>query len=190
MSLLSYYTIDSDDWEFFQTKVEKVELAFSKKFSEIIYRVGRKKRPAIERFRSNDIMFIRIDSILSSIHKRNQEKKRKQQEKKEQAKIARSKVKVGDLFYTSWGYDQTNVSFFKVIERVSPAKAKIIEIGSFLEENQAYMSGTKTPNPEKEIGDSKICLINSFGNLSKADEYDHDAYPTTPEKSHYVSWYG
>ena len=24
-------------------------------------------------------------------------------------------VKVGDIFYTSWGYDQTNVEFFKVV---------------------------------------------------------------------------
>ena len=26
-----------------------------------------------------------------------------------------TKVAVGDVFYTSWGYDQTNVEFFKVV---------------------------------------------------------------------------
>jgi len=29
--------------------------------------------------------------------------------------IEKQEVKVGDIFYTSWGYDQTNVEFYKVI---------------------------------------------------------------------------
>lgn len=31
------------------------------------------------------------------------------------ATIEKQAVKVGDIFYTSWGYDQTNVEFFKVV---------------------------------------------------------------------------
>ena len=29
--------------------------------------------------------------------------------------IDKQEVKVGDIFYTSWGYDQTNVEFYKVV---------------------------------------------------------------------------
>jgi hypothetical protein len=38
------------------------------------------------------------------------------------------KPKVGDIFYTSWGYDQTNVEFFKVV-RVSPSSVWVQETG-------------------------------------------------------------
>ena len=38
------------------------------------------------------------------------------------------KPKVGDIFYTSWGYDQTNVEFFKVV-RVSASSVWVQETG-------------------------------------------------------------
>ena len=38
-------------------------------------------------------------------------------------------VAPGDIFYESWGYDQTNVNFYQVI-RVTASKAEILPIGS------------------------------------------------------------
>lgn len=40
--------------------------------------------------------------------------------------------KVGDVFYTSWGYDQTNVEFYKVV-RVSKASVWVQETGQVIE---------------------------------------------------------
>lgn len=37
-------------------------------------------------------------------------------------------VKVGDLFYTSWGYEQTNVNFFQVIELVGKSSVRVREV--------------------------------------------------------------
>lgn len=37
-------------------------------------------------------------------------------------------VKVGDLFYTSWGYEQTNVDFFQVIELVGESSVRVREV--------------------------------------------------------------
>lgn len=37
-------------------------------------------------------------------------------------------VKVGDLFYTSWGYDQTNVEFFQVIALVGESSVRVREV--------------------------------------------------------------
>lgn len=37
-------------------------------------------------------------------------------ERREQAKAFQHKVRVGDIFRTCWGYDQTNVEFFQVVE--------------------------------------------------------------------------
>lgn len=37
-------------------------------------------------------------------------------------------VKVGDLFYTSWGYEQTNVDFFQVVELVGSSSVRVREV--------------------------------------------------------------
>ena len=37
-------------------------------------------------------------------------------------------VKVGDLFYSSWGYEQTNVTFFQVIELVGKKSVRVREV--------------------------------------------------------------
>lgn len=70
-----------------------------------------------------------------------------QAEKKEAKKEVAENAKVDDIYYTSWGYEQTNVDFFQIIEK---AGHKI----TFrqLEENVIYndsMQGTKTPVPNK-----------------------------------------
>lgn len=46
---------------------------------------------------------------------------------KAEAEAMRAKVQVGDIFRTSWGYDQTNVEFFEVTE-VRGAYATLREI--------------------------------------------------------------
>ena len=40
-------------------------------------------------------------------------------------------IKVGDVFYSSWGYDQTNVNFFQVVE-IKEKMVKIREIAQIL----------------------------------------------------------
>lgn len=35
---------------------------------------------------------------------------------------------VGDIFYSSWGYDQTNVSFYQVVEKRGKTTAVLREI--------------------------------------------------------------
>jgi hypothetical protein len=43
---------------------------------------------------------------------------------------AEATVKVGDIFYCSWGYDQTNIDFYQVVELSASGKtAKLREIG-------------------------------------------------------------
>lgn len=43
-------------------------------------------------------------------------------------------IKPGDIFYNSWGYDQTNVDFYEVV-RVTACKAEIRPIGLLCESN-------------------------------------------------------
>ncbi len=46
------------------------------------------------------------------------------------------KVKVGDVFSCSWGYEQTNVDFFQVIEKVGKNSVRIKEVCPPILENR------------------------------------------------------
>lgn len=47
---------------------------------------------------------------------------------KSKAKEFDFNVKVGDLFYSSWGYEQTNVTFFQVIELIGKKSVRVREV--------------------------------------------------------------
>lgn len=48
-------------------------------------------------------------------------------------------VKVGDIFYMSWGYEQTNVDFFQVVALKGKTQVVIKEV-VLREDNEEYMS--------------------------------------------------
>tara|TARA_Y100000589_G_scaffold328657_1_gene373263 strand:+ start:197 stop:826 length:630 start_codon:yes stop_codon:yes gene_type:complete len=53
---------------------------------------------------------------------------RKEQKKKEKQEFFDS-IQVGDIFVDSWGYDQTNVDFYKVTKKLK-ASIKVVKIGN------------------------------------------------------------
>lgn len=53
-------------------------------------------------------------------------------------------VKVGDIYYTSWGYDMTIVDFFQVIS-VTAKRAKLKKISSKVVDGSAGYSGKVIP---------------------------------------------
>lgn len=77
----------------------------------------------------------------------------KQEENKNDA------VKVGDLFYSSWGYEQTNIEFWKVSAISKTGKTcEILQVAA--EEigdertNTRNMSGEFIPNPDKVVNET------------------------------------
>lgn len=56
-----------------------------------------------------------------------QVKQRREERKATPEKLA--SVKVGDIFYSSWGYDQTNVDFYQVVA-INKSMATLREIGA------------------------------------------------------------
>lgn len=62
-------------------------------------------------------------------------------------------VKVGDLFYASWGYDQTNVDFFQVIELVGATSVRVREVypPRIKEDAVSGMSADRTYSLTKEL---------------------------------------
>ncbi len=62
-------------------------------------------------------------------------------------------VKIGDLFYTHWGYDQTNTEMYK-ITKISPSGKTVMvrQIGFTTKEgSEGFMCDQVIPNPDFEI---------------------------------------
>jgi hypothetical protein len=63
-------------------------------------------------------------------------------------------AQVGDLLYSSWGYDQTNIDFYQVIE-VKEKSIVIREVAQNREYTE-YMQGTCTPKKDHFIGEPML----------------------------------
>lgn len=98
-----------------------------------------------------------------------------------------SSIKPGDLFVASWGYEQTNIDFYKVIKVTGKSTVEIIKIGDRLKQATSSMSGEYYPDPKHEIGRPMRVRVTAYG--LKIDNYV-TARPTTIDKVHHKSWYG
>lgn len=85
-------------------------------------------------------------------------------------KYANDSVKIGDVFHTSWGYDQTNVEFFQVKEISKTGKTcKVIQIGSStVPGSEGFMSESCVPDPKVVIR-TDACTVK----IEKGTEYSH-----------------
>lgn len=103
----------------------------------------------------------------------------------EKKKAFKHTLKEGDVLYTSWGYDQTNVDFYQVTKVLSDKSVKVRKIKSLVKET-GFMSGEAQPIKDDFIGEasSKQVLPNNV--IKFGTEY---AFLLTKE-SVTCSWYG
>lgn len=126
--------------------------------------------------------------LQSQIDVKNARAKAKAEEKIKNDKLA-AEVQVGDIFVCSWGYEQTNVNFYQVVENPTAKTVKVREIKGELIEDDGYgsMSGRVKPRPnvwaEEEVLTKRLA-----GDSFKVNSYSH-ARKTDPSASHYRSWY-
>lgn len=101
-------------------------------------------------------------------------------------------VKVGDLFYTSWGYEQTNVDFYQVLD-VKGHRVLLNEIGSRMESNEggSSMSGREFPIRDQFKGAPFWKRVSMYAGAPQIKiEHRRYASRTREEEGHYSSWYG
>ena len=85
---------------------------------------------------------------------------------------------VGSILYSSWGYDQTNIDFYQVVEVVGKKSVKIRQIGSSIdhaEQGADYVVAIRNgflndSEPKlKRVGQGNVISLNSY---SSAYPYD------------------
>lgn len=94
--------------------------------------------------------------------------------------------KVGDIVSASWGYDQTNVDFFKVTA-VLGKSVRIVEVASTVKET-GFMCGVTSPDPTVEVENSWNGLhrVQTNGSI-RLDSFAYASKWNGKEKA--CSWY-
>jgi hypothetical protein len=102
-------------------------------------------------------------------------------------------VSKGDIFVSSWGYEQTNVDFYRVVEPAAYGKfAKLQKIAKKMVDSSGYssMAGKCVADLDSPGGEifSKKVLGQKYGAPSfKFSSYSYASKWDGREK--YVSWY-
>lgn len=138
-------------------------------------------------FKTEERKWEHINKFIANAREVQNYKKEQKQKAKEMA--ANAVVNVGDLFYYSWGYDQTNIDFYQVVSVKN--KTVVLEsiAGKSIEGSEGFMCCKVSPVKDKFTGEritkriqsysGKPCFSMSYGSLN----------PTTEDSQHYCSWY-
>jgi hypothetical protein len=157
--------------------------------------VGKADRPAFNfSFRSADVRarwvagwFVRMDDAAAHRAKLAAERK---------AKLAAPHgLKVGDVLYTSWGYDQTNIDYYQVVELVGKRSVVIREISCEVVET-GYMQGKSVPavgvfkgEPMlKKVSEHDTVRIASYASASKLDQVIVDGVAVGYKPKHWTAY--
>jgi hypothetical protein len=93
--------------------------------------------------------------------------------------------KVGDILYSSWGYDQTNIEYFKVVKVsefsvwIQEVRSKIVEVTGW-----AHEKVVPTDSSDYQVRNWND-VPDEFGNVNA---YITKTHPIQRKKIQYFSW--
>lgn len=105
-----------------------------------------------------------VESTITSHAQRLDYWEQQKAERKEINKVTPEKletVKAGDIFRCSWGWEQTNVDFYKVISRKG-RKVIVRQIGANIVSTDSWASGKKVPS-DNFIDEEKTFTLHFSG---------------------------
>jgi hypothetical protein len=109
-------------------------------------------------------------------------KEQKEPKAKAKEKVNKYGVKVGDLYSASWGYEQTNVDFFQVVELVGETMVRVKEVMPVIVETKEYgaMSRTAKYKNTNELLEPVKCSVfikdQEKGDLKKIKVWGSETY--------------
>ena len=118
--------------------------------------IGRQGKPCWHfRFRSDAERTKRVSDFFASMQGRAQ--------RKAAAKVEKPKLQVGHILVASWGYDQTNIDYWQVVELVGKASVRVRPIAR-KDAGDAGWAGHDTgacvPDPDAFTGESILRRVN------------------------------
>jgi len=73
------------------------------------------------------------------------------------------KFEVGDMVYTSWGYEQTNIDFYQVVETRGKTVVVLRPISYSVVETTSWCSESRNPVKDSFIGEEITCRAGVYG---------------------------
>lgn len=147
------------------------------------------------RFKSEERREQYLTDYIEQYKKATETKAAKLKEKKEkQAElVASDHFKEGDIVVNTWGCEQTNVEFYKVIE-VLPKSLKVARIGAKMVENSMMSHGMSCdvmPNIDGEQGEQRILRLKIRSDLavSICNPENYYYFHKWDGRPQYKSWY-
>jgi len=141
-------------------------------------------------FRSEKSMFQHCADYLKNLADVEAYKAERAAEKKERIEMARNSVIVDDIFVSSWGYEQTNVDAFQVVEKKGNASVVLRPIACRAVEGTEISHGMAqnvVPVHNAFIGEETITKrITEYG--IKINSYS-SAFQWDGKREFYNSWY-
>lgn len=119
---------------------------------------GRRSRPTYNYFMVSDEQRQQfIDKCIAGDEATTRARAEAERESKRRTREMRERVKVGDIFHHSWGYDQTQCDFYEVTAKTkSGATVTVREIGCrVVEGSEGMMCDRRVPAPGCFLDDSK-----------------------------------
>lgn len=122
----------------------------------------------------------KIESVLA--HQR-WKAKRKEEAKAKKAELEES-FKVGDILYTSWGYEQTNIDFYVITKRVGKSTVEYKKIGSKQGEVTSWCSAYVSPDLSYQSEETYKGRITQYGVTIGRET----GWKTSVDSKHHASW--
>jgi hypothetical protein len=106
------------------------------------------KHSFLYRFKTLEALEKHVASFFEMLEKREAMKAGWKAEKKQSTKKFLESLKPGTILSGSWGYDQTNIEFYKILE-VRGSKIKLVELGhETIEGSEGFMCCKVKPGGE------------------------------------------
>lgn len=159
-----------------------------------IYNMGAKKWSGIPKFNYYFQNEQKRDEWIADMKRRWQSWEDRKRERREQRKNFVNPAQVGDILYSDWGYDQTNINFYQVT-KVIGKMVEVKEIGGRSVEGSTYshgMADSVIPAKGRFI-ENREPIVRKAKESSDGYCLDIDkvqtAFLTDEKTSHYRSWY-
>ncbi|NNM59190.1 MAG: hypothetical protein HKM04_05185 [Legionellales bacterium] len=116
--------------------------------------------------------FYYVEKWLDAFDKRQQAILNNRKERAKAQREYKHPFKVGDIFYTSWGYEQTNLDFFEVVAVPSVKTITLSEIGMNAKQ-EGYRCCKATPAKGVFLGEPFSCRVTVGDSLRINSHYGH-----------------
>lgn len=147
----------------------------------IVAYTAKGKKPFIHtRYKTVERMQEVVKSQIAAENQNHEQSIISKQQDKENLEAFRNSIKEGDIFYTSWGYEQTNVEFYQVVS-VKGSFCEVREVAKLSYDHNS-MSGKVAPKPNVFIGEPvRKKILNGYLKMhssANASPLEYDVLPT------------